>query len=232
MVGADKELRAALRGWENDRHIQDTFLKRQIEWVFNPPTASHMGGVWERQIRTVRKVLRAIVGSQVLDDERLHTVFCEAETVVNGRPITPVSEDPDDLEALTPSHLLRVGAHTHLPLGGPLNEEAYRKRWKHAQFLADQFWKRWLREYLPMLRQRQSNHKPCRNLRKDDLVIVTGETMPRNQWQLGRVVEAIPGDDGLVRQVRVKTARNVLSRPVNKLCYLEGHLIESKSPAP
>lgn len=70
-------------------------------------------------MRTVRKVLRAIVGSQVVDEERLQTLFCEVEAVINGRPITPASEDPNDLEALTPSHLLQVGACTHLPLGGP-----------------------------------------------------------------------------------------------------------------
>lgn len=117
MVCADKELQAAVKRWENDKHIQNTFLKKQIDWVFNPPTASHIGGIWERQIRTVRKVLRAIIGSQVLDDELLHTLFCEAETVVNGRPITAVLDDPNDMEALTHSHLLRVEATYPPPFG-------------------------------------------------------------------------------------------------------------------
>ncbi|XP_042232302.1 uncharacterized protein LOC121873053 [Homarus americanus] len=71
MVGACKELRAAVRSWRNDERINRHFQKKDIEWVFNPPAASHMEGVWERQIRTVRKVLRAIVGTQVLDEYRL-----------------------------------------------------------------------------------------------------------------------------------------------------------------
>ena len=222
LVRADKELKEAMRRWREDARVSDTLLQKQIEWTFNPPKASHMGGVWERQIRTVRKVLRAIVGTQVLDEARLNTLFCEAEEVVNSRPLTPVSEDPNDLGALTPNHILRVGAHTCPPIAGPLSEEQYRRRWKHVQFLADQFWKRWLKEYLPLLRQRSGNLKPYRNFKKGDLVIVTDEAIPRNQWKLGRVVYAEPGDDGLVRQVKVRTARKLLVRPANKLCFLEG----------
>ena len=63
----------------------------RIKWEFNPPAASHMGGSWERLIRSVRKVLNTILRDQVLDDERLVTVFCEAESVENSRPLTIVS---------------------------------------------------------------------------------------------------------------------------------------------
>ena len=181
-----------------------------------------MNGIWERQIRTVRKVLRAIVGSQVLDEARLNTLFCETEEIVNSRPLTPVSEDPHDLNALTPNHLLRGKAHRCLPMAGPLSEDQYRRRWQHVQFLADQFWKRWTKEYLPLLRQRSGKIEPRRNFKKGDLVIITNEDVPRNQWKLGRVVHAEPGDDGLVRQVKVRTAQKVYARPVTKLCFLEG----------
>ena len=222
MVAANKELKVAMQTWTHDKKVQHTMLEKQIDWRFNPPTASHMGGVWERQIRTVRKVLRAIVGSQVLDDERLHTLFCEVEDVVNQRPLTPVSEDIDDLEALTPNHLLRPGTTRGLPLGGLLLEEPYRKRWKHVQFLADQFWKRWLREYLPLIRSRQKGFRSRRNFQPNDMVIVSGEGTHRHQWPLGRIVEAMPDKDGLVRRAKVKTARGMILRPVNRLCHLEG----------
>lgn len=131
----------------------------------NQLTASHMGGVWEWQIRTVRKVLRTVVGLQVLDDDRFHTLFCKAESVLNRRPLTRTSEDPKDLGAFTPSHLLRVEAHYSLPLGGPMegSGEAYHKQWRHAQFLAEQFRKSWLREYLPQLRWRRNHLAPLCN---------------------------------------------------------------------
>jgi len=221
MVGADRELRAAMRLWKEDDNINETLLRKQIEWKFNPPTASHMGGIWERQIRTVRKVLRSIIGSQVLDDERLHTLFCEVEAVLNSRPITTASDDPRDLEALTPDHILRVGGRGSPSVGGPVQED-YRRRWKHVQFLADCFWKRWLTEYLPLLRQRSCDLLKQRNFQKGDMVVVPDETAPRNKWKLGRVVNATAGHDGLVRQVQIRTADKVLLRPVNKLCFLEG----------
>jgi hypothetical protein len=72
----------------------------------NPPYASHMGGSWERQIRTVRQVLNAILLNQVLDDERLDTLFAEVEGIVNSRPVTNVSEDPNDFHPLSPNDLL------------------------------------------------------------------------------------------------------------------------------
>ncbi|KAK8407645.1 hypothetical protein O3P69_002295 [Scylla paramamosain] len=102
-----------------------------------------MGGVWERQIRTVKKVLLAVVGTQTLDDERLATFFCAVEEIVNRRPITPGSDDPRDLEALTSLHLLRMNAEPATIDNDILITETYKRRWKHAQFLADQFWKRW-----------------------------------------------------------------------------------------
>lgn len=69
--------------------------------MFNPPTE----GVWERLIRSVRKILSATLKLQTLDEEGLHTLLCEAEAIINSRPITKASSDPNDLEVLTPNHL-------------------------------------------------------------------------------------------------------------------------------
>lgn len=80
--------------------------------------------IWEAS----GNVKSVIVGTQVLDDGRLHTLFCEVQAVINSRPITPASENPHDLDGLTPNHLLRAGAHNCLPLGGQLKEEHYRWR--------------------------------------------------------------------------------------------------------
>ena len=90
----------------NQAKIHDTLLQKGIKCVFNPPAASHHGGVWERLIRSTRKILGALTKEQVLDDECLQTLLCEAESIINGRPLTKVSDDPNDLEPLTPNHLL------------------------------------------------------------------------------------------------------------------------------
>ena len=104
-VGGSKELQEAISDW-NESQIHEFLLQRSIKWLFNPPSGSHFGGVWERCIRTVRKILVALMKEQPLDDEGLTTLMCEVESIVNGRPITKSSDDPSDSEALTPSHLL------------------------------------------------------------------------------------------------------------------------------
>lgn len=86
-VRGERELREALKEW-NQSQIHDFLLQRNIKWTFNPPTGSHHRGEWERCIRTVRKVMKALMKELVLDDEGLNTLMCEVEAIVNGRPIT------------------------------------------------------------------------------------------------------------------------------------------------
>lgn len=228
---ADKDLRAAMVTWASHAKLGETLRRRDIEWSFHPPTASHMGGVWERQIRSIRKILSSIIGAQRLDDDRLHTLFCEVEATLNSRPITAAPGDASEPEALTPDHLLRVGAGVHLPLRDLSPGETFRRRWIHAQALADRFWKRWRAEYLHTLRMRQRRIEPTRNLQPGDLVLITDPYLPRNQWRLGRVTQVFPGADGLVRKVRLHTSSGSLTRPIVKLCLLEGDAEPSPYPA-
>ena len=88
-VSGEKELRNCVKDWNQDK-IHQLLLLRDIKWIFNPPTASHHGGIWERCIRTVRKVMQALLEAllqeQMLNDESLHTLMCEVESIINGRP--------------------------------------------------------------------------------------------------------------------------------------------------
>ena len=70
----EKELRQAIEEW-NQRKFSQFLLQRNIKWIFNPLYASHMGGVWERLIRSIRKVLNAILNAQALTDESLQTLW-------------------------------------------------------------------------------------------------------------------------------------------------------------
>ena len=94
-VGAERELRKALAAL-NHQKIQGVFFQEGIKWSFNPPAASHHGGVWERIIRMVRRILTSVLCQQTLNDEGFHTVLCEVEAILNDRPITKLSEDPND----------------------------------------------------------------------------------------------------------------------------------------
>ena len=228
-VKGERELREALQAW-NQTQIHEFLLQNDVKWIFNPPAASHHGGVWERCIRTARKVMKALLKEQVLDDEGLNTLMCEVESIVNGRPITKVSDDPKDLNALTPNHLLLLRAGTAMPPGVFSKEDNYTcRRWRQVQYLSNIFWSRWTKEYLPSLQQRQKWNKPQRNLAENDIVLLLDENTPRSTWPLGRVLEVYRNSkDGLVRSAKVRTKMSVLVRPIDKIVLLEAAEMTSK----
>lgn len=216
----EKELKDGIKAW-NHAHISERLSQNEIEWKYNPPGASHMGGVWERLIRSVRQVLNLLLKEQTLDDESLYTVMCLAEHIVNSRPLTVVSDDINDLEALTPVHLLNLRRQSVLPPGIFDQRDNYvKRRWKQVQYIADIFWRRWTREYLPLLQQRQKWCTTNRDLQIGDIVLLM-EDSPRNCWPLARIVDTHRSDDGHVRSATVKTRISTVVRPITKLCLLE-----------
>ena len=221
-VSGEKEIRSAIENW-NQEKIHQFLLQQNVKWIFNPPLGSHHGGVWERCIRTVRKILLALLKQQTVDDECLTTVMCEVESIMNSRPLTKVSDDPSDLEALTPNHLLLLQPGPSLPPGIFRETDLYcRRRWRQAQYLSDVFWRRWLKEYLPELQRRQKWMNPRRNFVPGYIVLLVDETSPRSSWPLGRILRVKPNTkDGYVRRVILKTKSTVLERPVDKIVLLE-----------
>lgn len=220
-VGAERELRQAIEGWNHSR-INNMLLQKNIKWVFNPPAGSHHGGAWERLIRSVRKVLNSTLRTQNLDEEGFHTVLCEIESILNGRPLTKASVDPDDLEVLTPNHLLLLKTSPSLPPGEFQKDDIYaRRRWKQVQYMSNLFWKRWVQEYLPQLQERQKWASTKRNFVVGDIVLIVDETAPRNSWVMGKVVLTFPDKRGLVRRLQIKTKTNLLDRPITKVCLLQ-----------
>ncbi len=198
--------------------INDALSLKGIKWTFNPPTGSHHGGAWERLIRSVRKVLSSTLRTQSLDEEALYTVLCEVESILNSRPITKEYTDPNDLEALTPNHLKTKPC---LPPGMFQKEDMYaRQRWKQVQYMADLFWKRWTKEYLPQLQERQKWTKIKWNLIPGDIILVVDDSVPRNSWITGKITEVISDRRGLVRQVWIKTQTNHICRPAICRPYL------------
>ncbi|KAK7896104.1 hypothetical protein WMY93_021429 [Mugilogobius chulae] len=220
-IGAERELKKAIQEW-NVSKIEDSLQQHGIQWMFNPPSGSHHGGVWERLIKSVKKILNTTVNLQTLDEEGLHTLLCEAEAIVNSRPITKASSDPNDLEMLTPNHLLLLKTKPSLPPGLFDRQDLYaRRRWKQIQYMSDIFWKRWTREYLPLLQERQKWARPSRNFAIGDIVLIVDDSSPRNSWVTGKVVQTTPDKSGFVRQVRVKTKTTTLDRPITKICLLQ-----------
>ena len=143
-----------------------------------------------------------------LTDERLNTLLCEVEAILNCRPLTEISSDPDDAEPLTPNHLLLLNAGaTYPPLLFSRDDCYATRRWKQIQYLANLFWNRWKREYLPILQERQKWHRKNYSYKKGDLVLLTDQFLPRNQWSTGRIVDVYPDSKEIVRVVKVKVCK-------------------------
>ena len=202
----------------------------------NVPYSSHWGGVWERQIRTTRSILNTVLSDFKgrLDTSSLRTFLYEAMAIINSRPLTcQCLNDPKSLEPLTPNHLLTMkNKILPPPPGNFVKEDVYaRKRWRRVQYLAEQFWSRWRKEYLINLNSRQKWLVPKKNLKIGDIVMVRDEA-PRNEWPLGKIMEISSDEQGLVRSVTIKLgARNlqkegnkdklsIIERPIQKVVLL------------
>ena len=182
-----------------------------------PTKCPHHGGVWERIVRSFKHVFYAVLGNRRLTDEILTTTFCLVEQCLNARPITPVSPEATDLDALTPNHFLLGTASLTWPSNfSP--EIDHRKRCVRAQAYSDAIWNRWLTEYVPNLNRRSKRSKSSdRNLKTGELVWLVEPTAPGGHYSLGRVMKLNYGTDAIARSAEVKTSTGNLVRPVVKL---------------
>ena len=174
---------------EMDEEKTNEFLLRNnvdwMGWSFNTPTASHMGGVWERQIRSCRSILSSLLRNHglSLNDESFRTVLTEAETIVNSRTLSVETiNDRDSLAPLSPSLLMTAKSKVVMaPPGRFTSADLYsRRRWRRVQHLVNEFWTRWRSEYLQSLQQRRKWQADRRNFTIGDVVLLKDDATHRN----------------------------------------------------
>ncbi|XP_067939480.1 uncharacterized protein [Watersipora subatra] len=174
-VGAANELAKAFKEMSQD-HIKSFLLDRNCDFVFNSPSASHMGRVWERLIRVFRNIINGILlqSHDKLDSASIRTLFYETMSIVNSRPISKIE---DDVEPLTPNHLLMIKPEMVQPPPGVFTSaDMYaRKRWRRVQHLVNLSWSRWKSEYLQALQNRSKWQGTKRNLKVGDIVLLKDE---------------------------------------------------------
>ena len=212
IVGAEKEPREMLSKLDQYK-ISNFSCNVGIEWPLNRPTASHFGGVWKRMIQTTTKILYSLLKEQssTLDDEVLSTVFCEAENILDNRPLTTTSTASNDMLPLTPNMLINPrGKSLHAPGQFDKSEIYAKRRWRRAQYLVQVFWTRWKKEYLVTLQQRNKWQRPRRNVSVGDIVVLIDGRVPRNSWSMGRVETVFEDMKGNARSCRVKTKSSIL----------------------
>jgi len=222
-VGADREMKEVYQfaKAQAERRIGETLSNEGIEWKFIPPHSPHMGGLWEAGIRSCKHHLKRIMGSALFTFEELSTVLIQIEACLNSRPLSPLSDDPTDLQPLTPAHFLVGGPMTGLPDVDVTDVQINRlDRWQLVQRTLQDFWKRWAAEYLSNLQARTKWKREQVNLRIGDLVVLRDENLPPLKWKLGRVEGLHLGSDGLIRVVSVRTENGLFKRAIAKLCKL------------
>ncbi|XP_038106476.1 uncharacterized protein LOC119766148 [Culex quinquefasciatus] len=215
-----KEL--GLQGRQIDIDCAEAFTDARTQWHFNPPSAPHMGGSWERLVRSAKAAMKALDDGRRLTDEVLLTVLAESEEMINCRPLTYLPQASADAEALTPNHFLRGFPSEERKLESvPVDPaQALRDQYKRSQQLGDLLWQRWVKEYIPTINKRTKWYGECQPIAVGDLVFIT-DASPRRSWTRGIIEQLIHGRDGRIRQAMVRTNKSVLRRPVSKLAVLE-----------
>ncbi|GFX04548.1 integrase catalytic domain-containing protein [Trichonephila clavipes] len=143
------------------------------------------------------------------------------EACLNSRPLTPISNDPNNLSALTPGHFIIRRPLTSIPEPNYTDSNnSFVTRWQQIQKLVEQFWKRWHKEYLTRLQQRPKRLLTTKNFQVNDLCLIKDDNLPPPRWKMGRIVQLYPGLDNKVRVVNVKTSDGIFKRNITKLSLL------------
>lgn len=193
-----------------------------IQWCMNCPGNPEAGGVWERMVQAVKRILAVTLKDEAPRVETLRAHLLEAANMLNSRPLTHISVSPDDTEALTPNHFL-IGGPNAATMTSPTDAEPawVRKQWRICRELSRRFWSQWVTEYLPELTRRSKNHPERTELAVGDVVIVCDPSQPRGRWPLGRIESVVMGTDGRVRTAEVRTKDGIHRRPVARLAVLD-----------
>nr|XP_040219997.2 uncharacterized protein LOC120948080 [Anopheles coluzzii] len=231
--GTERELKELFELFNDEQHrntVATRCADRGITWHFNPPKAPHFGGLWEAVVKTAKRHLYRHLGNTRLSYEGYCTVLHQIETAMNSRPLLPLSDDPNELAALTPAHFLigtsmfAVPEPDYTQLKSCTLDDL--QKW---QLLVQRFWKHWATEYLQeMQKSYASGGSNNSNILPGRLVILMDESLPTTRWPLARIVEIHPGEDKMVRVVTLKTAKGIITPdheritelPITKICVL------------
>ncbi|XP_018566985.1 uncharacterized protein LOC108907687 [Anoplophora glabripennis] len=103
-VGASAKLKLFLE--ENAHKLTRSIENEYISWSFIPACSPQFGGLWVAGVQSTKYHLQRVAGNARLSFEEFYTLLVQIEAVLNSRPMSPLSNDPSDFSALTPSHFL------------------------------------------------------------------------------------------------------------------------------
>lgn len=132
--------------------VISNYAHQNVEWHFIPPGAPHMGGLWEAGIKSFKSHFRKVAHNCRYTFEEFQTLLSKIEACLNSRPLSPMSQEPSDLSALTPGHFL-IGTPILVPIDPNTQENPISivNRWRRLQAIHQHFCSRWKDEYLKEL---------------------------------------------------------------------------------
>jgi transposase InsO family protein len=218
---ACKEIRSLYRSI-NWSKVKETGLINKIDWQFSTERAPWTNAICERMVRSVKAPLRIILGSANLTYRQLSVILTEVEGIVNNRPLSLVTDHPDDLIPITPAELIIGRKMNQLPDPNiQHNETNIVHLWRKRQATLNSFWKRWRNDYLLAQDVRKKWRTPSHENLVNKLVLIRDDNMARNEWKFGKITDTVKSKDGLIRTVVVKTPTSMLRRPIQRISLFE-----------
>lgn len=167
------------------------------------------------------RTVNAQFSTHVHHTKGFNTLLTRIKAVLNSRPLTPLTTDQADLDYLSPGHfivgqlLLAIPPRTTFKSCINLSQ-----RWKLLDQCHQSFWRRWSTEYLISLQVRSKWTIETSNVNVNDMVVITDKQSHPLAWRLGRIIAVLPGQDGVVRVVRLLTHRGQITQLVAKIIVL------------
>ena len=217
---ASKHLSEMYSMLNNEEHSINKFmLENKISWKFSPAYSPHFGGIWEAGIKSAKSYLKLSLKDVILTFEEICTLFTQIESILNSRPLVPLGDDANDFEVLTPGHFLIGTALTNLPDIEEPFQMSFNSRWRLVQQRVGSFWKQWHKNYLQELQKRVKWKRPIEDVKLHDMVLIKNNNFP-HKWNLGRICELFPGNDGHVRVLSIETKKGIVKRALNQVVRL------------
>lgn len=218
-VGAYNDLSKFLKA--NCDSLAADSAQDNINFHFIPAYSPNFGGLWEAGVKSTKHHLNRVLGNCNLTFEELTTALVQIEAILNSRPLTPLSSDPEDLTPLTPGHFLIGRPLTSLPERNFQEHPITRlTRYQRIEQIRQHFWTRWCKEYVAQLQQRIKWRSCQYSLKIGTLVLLKEENLPPMKWKLGRIVEVYPGTDQITRVADIKTRNGVVRRSFSNIVPL------------
>ena len=181
------------------------------------PRAPHFKGLWEAGTKAVNLHLKKIMGNTILSYEEFLTLVIQIEGILNSRPLSSMSSEPNDLEPLTPGNFLMGTCPNSLPQDPRQSNNSSERRYHLVKKMRQQFWNPWTREYLNQLQNVSKWKHTGLQPKVNDLVLVAEDNTAPLQWPIARILELYLGNDDIPRVAKIKTKWATLKRPVSKL---------------